>query len=315
MDWRPTATREALAARALLLARIRAHFANTGALEVDTPLLGFAPATDPAIASLAVDGPEGRRWLQTSPEAAMKRLLCAGYGDIYQICKAFRAEERSRLHRGEFTLVEWYRTGLDYHGLMDEVAVVVGLALPGRELPRLTLSQLAARLRTPDPHLGSTEDLAAYASGAGLQLDGPAREDRALLLDWLLEHLVTRGIPPGSAAFVHDFPLAQSAYARRRDDAPGIAERFELVVDGVELANGWSEIRDSATQSERHAREAEERLNRGLPPMATDPRLLAGLASGLPACAGVALGFDRLAMLMLGERELGAAVAFGNDLV
>ena len=315
MDWRPTATREALAARASLLARIRAHFAATGALEVDTPLLGFAPATDPAISSLAVDTEGGRRWLQTSPEAAMKRLLCADFGDVFQICKAFRGEESSRLHRGEFTLIEWYRCGLDYHALMDEVAALVGFALPGRELPRVTLATLAARLRAPDPHQASTAELAAYASREGLRLQGAERGDRVLLLDWLLEHLVACGVPVGSAAFVHDFPLSQAAYARSRVDAPGIAERFELVVDGVELANGWSEIREVATQSERHDREAAERCRRGLAPMATDERLLAALAEGLPDCAGVALGFDRLVMLMLGKRDLGAVVAFGDDLV
>ena len=316
MTWRPTATRAALVGRASLLESFRSHFKATGALEVDTPLLGFAPSTDPAIASLAVSHAGGVGWLQTSPEAAMKRLLCAGYGDIFQICKAFRGEERSRLHRGEFTLVEWYRCGIGYQELMDEVATLVQLALPGRALPRVTLSTLAARLGAPDPVRASNTELADYAAARGLVSTRDPAADRALLLDWLLEHLVSHGVPMGSAAFVHDFPHEQSAYARCRPDAPEVAERFELVVDGVELANGWTEIREVGTQSQRFAEELAQRAARGLGPMVPDGRLLAALAEGgLPPCAGVALGLDRLVMLMVGERELGAVMAFGDDLV
>lgn len=313
MDWRPTASRDALVRRAGILAAIRAHFAATGALEVETPLLGRAGAGDPAIASCPVDLNGRRRWLQTSPEAAMKRLLAAGSGDLYQICKAFRLEEDSPLHRLEFTLVEWYRCGLDHHGLMDEVALLVGLALPGRRFERATCAELARRCGAPDPHLASTAALAAWAAELGLRMQPEDARDRTLLLDLLLAEIVRHAWPPGEGGFVYDFPVEQSAYARIRDGSPPLASRFELIVDGIELANGWHEIADAQTQAARHAAEDAARRQRGLPAQPADPALLAALASGLPDCAGVALGIDRLVMLALGLADIGGAMAFGTE--
>ncbi len=315
MDWRPTATQAALAARARLLAQVREFFANAGVLEVDTPLLGHAGAADPALQALQVAGPEGIRFLQTSPESAMKRLLAAGSGDIYQLCKAFRGEERSRLHRGEFTMLEWYRLGFDHHQLMDEVAALAALALPGRSIEKLTVARLAARLGVLDPHTSSTAALADHAQARGVVLSGKDLADRSLLLDFLLEELVSVGLGPGNAAFLHDFPVEQSAYARIRAGSPPVAERFELVIDGVELANGYHEVTAAVEQRARYAQEAALRAQRGLPPPTMDARWIAALDAGLPPCAGVALGFDRLLMLSLGARDLGAVLAFGDDLV
>lgn len=315
MDWRPTAARPALLARAALLQRIRQHFAASGALEVDTPLLAHAGAADPALQSIAVPCADGTRYLQTSPEFAMKRLLAAGAGDIYQICKAFRGEEQSRLHRGEFTMLEFYRVGVDHHRLMDEVAAIVNLALPGRSLARLTVAELAASLDCPDPHRADTPTLAAFARADGVMLSAADAADRVLLLDFLLEKLVREGLGPGRAAFLHDFPVEQGAYARVRPGPPAVAERFELIVDGVELANGYHEVTDAPTQQALFAGEAALRAARGLPPPVRDERLMAALAVGLPPCAGVALGIDRLLMLSLGASELGDVLAFGADLI
>ncbi len=315
MDWRPTAARPALLARAALLQQIRQHFATAGVMEVDTPLLGLTGAADPALKSIAVPCADGTRYLQTSPEFAMKRLLAAGAGDIYQICKAFRGEEQSRLHRGEFTMLEFYRLGFDHHRLMDEVALIVGFALPQRTLERLTVAALAARLACPDPHLADTATLADFARGEGAVLSPADAADRVLLLDFLLEHLVRLGLGSGQAAFLYDFPLEQRAYARVRPGAPPVAERFELIIDGVELANGYHEVTDAETQAALFAREAALRAARGLPPPLLDQQLLAALDSGLPPCAGVALGIDRLLMLALGATDLSPVMAFGRDLI
>ena len=315
MDWRPTAARPALLARAALLQQIRQHFAAAGVLEVDTPLLDRCGAADPALQSIAVPCADGIRYLQTSPEFAMKRLLAAGAGDIYQICKAFRGEEQSRLHRGEFTMLEFYRLGFDHHQLMDEVAELVGLALPGRVIERLTVAGLAAALDCPDPHRADTPTLAAFARAAGAMLSAEDATDRVLLLDFLLEKLVREGLGKGRAAFLYDFPVEQGAYARVRPGPPPVAERFELIIDGVELANGYHEVTDAATQQALFAREAALRARRGLPSPVLDERLLAALAVGLPPCAGVALGLDRLLMLGTGAADLGEVIAFAADLV
>lgn len=313
MTWRPTAGRAALARRAEVLAEIRAHFAGEGVLEVDTPLLGTAGAGDPAIESLALDLDGRRHYLQTSPESAMKRLLAGGSGDIYQVCKAFRREERSALHRCEFTILEWYRLGFDHHRLMDDVATLVNRVLPGVPLARASFAELSARCGAPDPHLAPTAALAGFARDVGLQLSAADAGDRVLLLDLLLCELVRRAWPAGQGGFVYDFPLEQAAYARVRDGTPPVASRFELVVDGVELANGWHELNDAGAQRARHDAEHAARTARGQQPMPPDPRLLAALEAGLPDCAGVAIGVDRLVMLALAGTDIAGALAFAAD--
>jgi len=313
MNWRPTASRTVLARRAGILADIRAHFASEGVLEVDTPLLGIAGAGDPAIESVALELDGRRYYLQTSPESAMKRLLAAGSGDIYQVCKAFRHEERSALHRCEFTILEWYRLGFDHHRLMDDVAALVARVLPGLRLARASFAELSARCGAPDPHLAPTAALAEFAQDVGLRLSAADSGDRVLLLDLLLSELVRRAWPAGEGGFVYDFPLEQAAYARVRDESPPVASRFELVIDGVELANGWHELNDLAEQRARHDAELAARGARGQPSMPPDPRLLAALATGLPDCAGVAIGIDRLVMLAMGGCDIAGALAFAGD--
>ena len=313
MNWRPTARRAALARRAGILAQLRAHFAAEGVLEVDTPLLGSAGAGDPAIESVAVELGQRRFFLQTSPESAMKRLLAGGSGDIYQICKAFRREERSALHRCEFTILEWYRLGFDHHRLMDDVAALVARVLPGLQLARASFAELSARCGAPDPHRATTAELAAFAREVGLVLSAADAGDRVLLLDLLLSELVRRTWPAGEGGFVYDFPVEQAAYARVRDESPPVASRFELVIGGVELANGWHEVTDVETQRARHAAEHAARVARGQAPMPPDPGLLAALAAGLPDCAGVAIGVDRLVMLALGGDDIAGVLAFAGD--
>lgn len=313
MNWRPTAGPAALRRRAELLATCRRYFDEQGVLEVETPLIGAAGAGDPAIASLAVEHDGRRRWLQTSPESAMKRLLAGGSGDIFQICKAFRDDAAGPLHRAEFTLLEWYRLGFDHHRLMDDVAALVARVLPAIRLERAPFAALCARCGAPDPHRAGTATLAEWARASGLELADADAADRVLLLDFLLSEVVRRAWAPGGGGFVYDFPAEQAAYARVRGGQPPVASRFELVVGGVEVANGWHELTDPGEQRARHAAEARARAAHGLPAQPPDPRLLAAFDAGLPACAGVAIGIDRLLMLACNADDIAQVLAFGND--
>lgn len=309
--WRPSAPLAVLKARAAVLAELRAYFARTGALEIDTPLLDRHGTPDPALAHFEVPEPGGRtRYLQTSPEFAMKRLLAAGSGDIYQVCHAFRREEGSPLHQEEFTLVEWYRVGRDLHGLMDDVASLLRAVGFVGTIRKATYAALCLQHAGLDPHTASTAELADCATAAGARFDSATRADRALLLDWLFGCRVLPALASETAVFVHDFPPAQAAYARHLAGPPVVAARFELIAGGVELANGFHEVTDAAEQRARFAVENARRHARGLPPMASDERLLAALAHGLPDCAGVALGLDRLLMRLLGCTDIAEVVSF-----
>jgi elongation factor P--(R)-beta-lysine ligase len=316
-DWRPAASIAALRLRAELLARARDFFARRGVLEVETPVLCAAPVSDLHLHSVPVrlDGLDRTLWLQTSPEYAMKRLLAAGSGPIYQLARAFRDGEVGRRHNPEFTLLEWYRPGFDDHRLMDEVADLLSELLPddlrrgGEERwtyralfrDRLGLNPLA------DPD-------AALRRVAGPELP-PGVDDRDELLAFLLTHRVEPTLPADRLVFLHEFPPSQAALARLATDQHGdpVGRRFEVYAGGVELANGFWELADAAEQRARFERDLEHRRARGLPAVPLDERLLAALDAGLPDCAGVALGFDRLAMLAAGADRLAAVLAFPVD--
>jgi len=315
--WRPTASLTALRRRAELLAAVRAFFAARGVWEVETPSLSAAAVTDPNIDSLSVayhgpGAPESRRlWLQTSPEYAMKRLLAAGSGSIYQICHAFRAGERGRRHNPEFTLVEWYRVGFDHHRLMDEVAALAALALGERPVERLSYRDAFLREAGVDPLRASVEELIACATAHQIPLPPLAEDARDAWLDLLLSEVVSPRLGRGCFSFVYDFPATQAALARLRETEHGmVGERFELFIDGLELANGYHELSDPVEQRQRFEREAARRAEEGREAPAADERLLAALAAGLPPCAGVALGFDRLVMLAVGAARIDEVIAF-----
>ncbi len=315
-DWRPRATRETLHARAALNAAIRTFFAARGVLEVETPQLSAAATSDLRLHSLATrwpgaDGP--RRYLHTSPELPMKRLLAAGSGDVWQLARVFRDGERGRLHHPEFTLLEWYRVGWDHRRLMAEVAELVAALLDGHELaPVETLTYREAFIAHGgiDPF---TDDLDAWRSAArDHAIDGAGLE--ALDLDgWrdlLLTHAVEPSLGRGRLTFVHDYPASQAALARVRDGDPPLAERFELYWQGVELANGFNELLDANEQRARFEADRAARRDLGLEAVPADGHFLDALASGLPACAGVALGVDRLLMLKLGLGAIDEVLAF-----
>ncbi len=322
--WRPSTDLSVLRLRAELLAQIRAFFAARGVLEVETPALSAVAITDPHLASFKTcySGPGSQHgrplYLHTSPEFAMKRLLAAGSGCIYQIARVFRDGEAGSRHNPEFTLLEWYRVGFDHHRLMDEVAELVGMLLAGRltlaEPERLSYRQIFQHHLNLDPHRATVADLAACAETRNISIPtGMPPDDPDPWLDLLLTHCVEPRLGSGRLTFVHDYPASQAALARLRPDDPPVGERFELYINGIELANGFHELGDAVEQRRRFAQENAARQAVGLPIMPMDEHLLAALEFGLPDCAGVALGFDRLVMLATRKTSLAEVLAFPLD--
>ncbi len=317
MRWQPTAGVAMLELRARTLATVRAHFAAHAALEVETPTLSVAGSTDPALTSLTTRVHalgDTRCYLHTSPEFAMKRLLAAGSGDIYQICRVYRDGELGRWHQPEFTLLEWYRIGWDEHQLMDEVAQLFGrvLALTRRTLQSLRLTYRGAFEQfagvAPDAPL---ERLAAVLTTRDVAV--PRDIDRTALLDLIVGTIVVAGLPRDTLVFIHDYPADQAALARV-DARRGTAARFEAFIDGVELANGFAELTDPVEQRRRFVAERAARAEAGLPAPPIDEALLAALDHGLPSCAGVAVGLDRLIAVTSGAAELDSVVTFAHRL-
>lgn len=317
-DWRPTASPEALRLRARLLATVRAFFADRGVIEVETPILGAATVTDPHLHSLrTISG----LYLQTSPEYHMKRLLAAGSGPVYQLSRAFRDGEAGRRHNPEFTLLEWYRPGFDHHRLMDEVEELLAATLRDRLPPgpaeRLTYAEAFRRHAGVDPLADPPARLAEAARAATGGHAPDLGNNRDAWLDLLMATAVGPELGRERLVFVQDFPASQAALARLRRPGPAggpaVAERFELFVGGLELANGFHELTDPAEQRRRFERDLALRRARGLPEPPIDERLLAALEAGLPDCAGVALGFDRLVMLAAGADSIREVIAFPAD--
>jgi len=313
-DWRPSATRERLQSRAALLARARGFFAARGVLEVDTPLVVNAPVSDVHIHSASVTleaRPGAPLYLHTSPEYAMKRLLAGGSGDIYQICHVVRGYESGALHNPEFTLIEWYRIGTDPEALMNEVEALVRELLAERapaRSERVSYVEAFARETGLDPLAATAGELARAAAAAGFH--GGPQTPRDEWLDFLMGARVGPRLGRGALTFVYGYPASQAALARLDPRDARVARRFELYCEGIELANGFHELGVADEQRARFARDNEERRRQGLPVSPPDERLLAALASGLPDCAGVALGFDRTLMLATAATHIDQVLAF-----
>jgi lysyl-tRNA synthetase class 2 len=317
VPWRPTAHRPMLERRAALLARIRAFFAARGVLEVDTPFLVNHPVSDVHVHSARVDFPDAPpHFLHTSPEYAMKRLLAAGSGDIFQICHVVRALERSRVHNTEFTLLEWYRIGFSLDDLMDEVEVLVrylAARLAAGITERLTYRDAFRRELELDPFDASDDELARMAQSLGFVYGATSVDTRDDLLDFLMAARIGPALGRQGLTFIHSYPASQAALARRDPHDARTAERFELYREGVELANGYHELSSSVEQRARFEADNEERRRRGMPTFAIDEHLLAALTTGLPDCAGVALGVDRLLMLATGAAHIDEVIAFPTE--
>jgi lysyl-tRNA synthetase class 2 len=320
-DWQPSAGIAALRLRAELFATIRDFFAARGVLEVETPVLSMAGNTEPNIASFALefsgrtDGAPRTRWLRTSPEHALKRLLAAGVGDCYELGRVFRDGEAGGRHNPEFTMLEWYRVGWDHRRLAGETVELVQAALrlvEGRaHATTTTFRELYLRQLQLDPFTASEAELRAALGDVAIDPAGLGRDD---WLDLLMTHRIQPMFPVDQLLVMHDWPASQCALARIREgDANGgfpVAERFELYLGPLELANGYHELLDAAEQGARFDNDRARRAARGnvLPPR--DERLLSALAHGLPSCAGVALGIDRLLMAMLGTDRIADVLAF-----
>lgn len=315
----PTAGIEALRLRARLNAAMRAFFAERGVLEVETPVLSRGGNTEPNIAPFSLafsgrtDGAPRTRWLRTSPEYALKRLLAAGVGDCYELGRVFRDGEAGGRHNPEFTMLEWYRVGRDHRWLAGETAALVGaaLALVGREarLEHTTYRALYRARLGIDPFLASIDELREALGGVAVDPHGLVRDD---WLDLLMTHRLQPGFDPGVMLAVHDWPATQCALARLRrgEDGIAVAQRFELYLGPVELANGYHELTDAAEQRARFERDLAVRAGRGAPQPPLDEAFLTALAQGLPECAGVALGVDRLLMAMLGTDRIADVLSF-----
>ncbi len=318
--WAPSATRDALRLRAWLNRLVREFFHQRGVLEVETPIMSLAGVSDPHIApfhlefSGRTDGASRTRWLRTSPEYPMKRLLAAGIGDCYELGRVFRDGEAGGRHNPEFTMLEWYRIGWDHHRLIDETVELVqsALSLVGKKvavIESITYRALYQRAVGLDPFTASIDALREALGDVVIDPAGLTRDD---WLDVLMTHRIQPGFAADVITVVHDYPASQAALARVRDAGDGhpVAERFELYLGPLELANGYHELGDADEQRARFERDVMVRRERdgAAPPI--DERLLDALAHGFPTCAGVALGVDRLLMAMLETPRIADVLAF-----
>jgi lysyl-tRNA synthetase class 2 len=296
--------------RAEMLAEIRAFFAGRGVLEVETPTLSEAVVPEAHVRHFVTsyEGPgaaPGRPlYLLPSPEAAMKRLLAAGSGPIYQVSRVYRNGENGAIHNPEFTLLEWYRPGFDHFALMDEVDDLLQRLLGTVPAERLTYGDAFQREAGIDPFESSTEALFGHAQSYGYQ--GPYL-DRDACLDLIMGRAVGPALGRSRPALVYDYPASQASMARTR---ASVAERFELYLGGIEIANGYHELTDAEEQERRFEAEQLRITARGGTSVPADLRLLAALRFGLPDCAGVALGVDRLLMCACGANRIDRVIAF-----
>ncbi len=314
--WQPTASIEQLRQRAALIASIRQFFSDRKVMEVDTPAMSHATVTDIHLHTFQTEfvGPgyaDGSKlFFMTSPEFHMKRLLAAGSGCIYQVNKAFRNEENGRYHNPEFTMLEWYRVGFDHHQLMDDMDDLLQKVLKCGAAERMTYQQAFIQVLGVCPLEGSMKELKVVAGQLGLSDIAEPETDRDTLLQLLFSVGVENKIGQTVPAFVYDFPASQAALAKINPEDHRVAERFEVYFKGIELANGFHELDNPKEQLARFEQDNAKRTEMGLTPQPIDHHLIAALEAGLPDCAGVALGVDRLIILALGCEHIDQVTAF-----
>ncbi|USD32745.1 MULTISPECIES: elongation factor P--(R)-beta-lysine ligase [Vibrio] len=315
-DWQPTASIERLRQRADLIGQIRQFFKDKNVLEVDTPAMSHATVTDIHLHTFQTKfvGPgysQGKNlYLMTSPEFHMKRLLAAGSGCIYQICKSFRNEENGRYHNPEFTMLEWYRIGFDHHQLMDEMDELLQLILKVGAADRMTYQQAFLQVLSVCPLEGTMEELKMTADKLGLSDIAQPEQDRDTLLQLLFSIGVEPEIGQQVPAFVYDFPASQAALAKINGQDSRVADRFEVYFKEIELANGFHELDRAEEQLKRFELDNVKRQQMGLTTQPIDHYLIKALEAGLPRCAGVALGVDRLVMLATNNDHIDKVTAF-----
>lgn len=320
LNYQPTCDLSALRARANMYAQIRDFFAKREVLEVETPILSQAGVTDVYLASVQATrhmlGKAATHYLHTSPEFAMKRLLASGSGPIYQICKVFRDDEHGRKHNSEFTMLEWYRPGFTLKDLMFEVTDLLNVVLQQRfaEVRPTILSYKHAFMDRLDlnPLQATTKELQDAARRVGLNLD--LGDDRLGYIDLLFSHMVEPSLGFDTPVFLTDFPPELASLAKTRTDEDGelVAARFELYINGLELANAYDELMDATVLRSRFEADNQERAKLGLSVMPIDEYLLAALPN-MPECSGIALGLDRLLMIATEKMRLSDVISFPAD--
>lgn len=317
-QWQATASNDALRQRAQTYRLIRQFFEERGVLEVETPMLSEAGNTDPNIESFNLQfsgsssAGSSRRWLRTSPEFALKRLLASGIGDCYELGRVFRNGEFGHKHNPEFTMLEWYRLAWNHHQLMDEcVELVVGLFQQQNKVlrvQRFTYQALFLEILNVDPHQCADSDLLKIlASTVNVEVNGLVRDD---YLHLLMTHLIEPSFPSTQLTVVYDFPASQCALAKVRMGEIPVAERFEIYLGANELANGYHELTDSVEQLNRFNNDLAMRLQRGAVLPDIDARLIQAIQH-LPECAGVAMGMERLLMALMQKECIADVMTFG----
>lgn len=305
----PSASITALQKRAQLLRQLRAFFYERGVLEVDVPVLGDATITDVHLEPLMVHSTRRHWFLQTSPEYYMKRMLAAGSGNIFYLGRAFREDESGRRHRPEFTMLEWYREGFDDAALMQEVGALFSAVAPDAPLKMVPYADVFEASLGVCPHRATAADLRALAQ---MHVDFSGELDKSEWLDLLFSHIIEPTF--AGVHIVYDYPQEQCALARVQPRADGtmVAKRFEVYWRGTELANGYWELASAAEQRQRFEADQQLRRQQGRAVPAIDERFMAAIERGLPDCAGVALGVDRLLMCLLGENDIASVVPFAD---
>lgn len=316
--WQPTASWQNLKLRAEILTKIRAFFAERNILEVETPLLSHATVTDVHLQSFSthylshLHATPLTLYLQTSPEFAMKRLLAAGSGPIFQICKAFRNDgECGRMHNPEFTMLEWYRPGFTHIELMNETDELLQTILQTKPAQRISYADAFLQQTNLNPHTATLTELKQCVEKLNLtELTELDMVDRDSWLHVIMSHLIEPQLGQQQPTFIYDFPASQAALARIRQDDPSVAERFEVYIAGIELANGFHELSNAQEQQQRFEQNLQQRVQMNYPIVPMDHNLLAALQHGLPDCAGIALGIDRLVMLASQAKQLSEIISF-----
>jgi len=314
-SWKPNTTQKTRLLRAQMLRNIRTFFDNKRVLEVETPALSQAANTDPYISSFECQNEKQTRYLHTSPEYPMKRLLAANSGDIYQICKVWRQGESGKNHNPEFTLLEWYRLEFSYHQLIEEVSELLHKLIPdlSQKNEIRTYEDLFLEKFAIDPHIASQQDLIDCVSDniKGLQIKNLSRQD---LLDALLIHCIEPDFNDKCLTFVIDYPATQSALARiRKGQGYTIAERFEVYIGQQELGNGYQEETDFQRNKHILNTENQERKKKQLDTMKLDQYFLEAMKQPIPECAGVAIGLDRVLMCLSNEDSIQKVINFPWD--
>lgn len=318
VQWQPGCSVEILRERAGLLRKVRTFFLNRGVLEVETPSISRYSTVDLHLEPLTVDPAAGTltRYLITSPEYHMKRLLCDGSGSIFQVCKAFRQDELGERHNPEFTLLEWYRVGWDHWRLMEEVDSLMQELLSCERADRLSYGDAFRNYTGQDPFKLTAVSFQKCCEDYALSPPAyllKSQVSRDEWLNYLMGALIEPKLGPQRPVFIFDYPASQANLSRINPQNSLLSERFELFFKGMELGNGFHELTDAREQAFRFERENRLREEAGKLPLPPDKFFIEGLASGLPACAGIAIGFDRIVMLALDRSNIGEVITFPWD--